>query len=630
MRKALLFTLMFMLLIIWHVSAQVQQFMPFEIRQAYQKGTRAISGLPGQNYWQNHADYKIAAELLSDESKLIGEEEITYFNNSPDTLKKIVLRLYPDLFKKGNARNWPLGEKAVTEGTLLEFLEVNGSKIDLNDRKTVYRSATNVHITLKELLFPGDSLKILTGWEFEVPRRTVRMGNYRDNRFFIAYWYPQVAVYDDIDGWDNIEYHGTVEFYNDFNNYDVSITVPEGFVVWATGNLINENELFNNPIIDRLNEARKSDEIVKIITAEECRNGKVLKNKSKNTWKFTAVNVPDFSFASADEMNWDGSSPIVDPATGRRVLADAVYPDSTQTFFKGGEWSRATVEHFSYTMPAYPFPYSHMTSFCNGRRGGGMETPMMANDGDPRTDATALGLIGHENAHTYFPFLLGINERKYAWMDEGWAVFLPIGLMEKEMPDYNYFERMVSSFEEISGKEKESTLMVLSYQIAGYSSYRYHAYSRSAMAYYFLQDALGDSTFKTALNGFIERWKGRHPTPYDFFNTFVNLTGQRLFWFYKPWFYDKAYADQGIKKVTLDNKIVVENVGGLPLPVYLRCEYEDGSVQMIRENTSVWRFGETAIILEADPDKRIKKLILGSERIPDINDKNNMLEPVYE
>jgi hypothetical protein len=255
---------------------------------------------------------------------------------------------------------------------------------------------------------------------------------------------------------------------------------------------------------------------------------------------------------------------------------------------------------------------------------------MMANNGDPADEARALGLFGHENAHTYFPFLTGINERKYAWMDEGWAVFLPTIMMEKEMPDYRYFERTVSTFEEMSGKEKESSLMVLSYQIAGYSSYRFHAYSRSAMAYYFLQDALGDSVFQAALLGFIERWEGKHPTPYDFFNTFVNISGQRLFWFIEPWFYSKAYADQGIRKVTMDNRIVVENVGGLPLPVHLVCEYTDGTEEIISETTAVWQYSDAAVVLNANPDKEIKKLTLGSAVIPDINMNNNTLEPVYE
>lgn len=250
-----------------------------------------------------------------------------------------------------------------------------------------------------------------------------------------------------------------------------------------------------------------------------------------------------------------------------------------------------------------------MTTFCNG---------------------SALGLIAHENAHTYFPFLAGINERKYAWMDEGWAVFLPINLMEKNMPDHNYFERMVSSFEGISGKESESTLMVLSYQIAAYSSYRYHAYVPSSMAYYFLQEALGDSVFKASLYGFIERWKGKHPTPYDFFNTFVNLSGQKLFWFFKPWFFDKAYADMGIKKVTMDNKIVVENVGGLPLPVEVLCEFEDGSTELYKESPAIWRFGEPAIILQVNKDKKISKITIGSDRIPDVNKQNDQMVPLYE
>ncbi len=608
--------------------SQNNNLIPLNIKKAYQNETRSVTGAPGINYWQNHSKYIISAELLPESSDLKGKEMIFYFNESPDTLKRIVMRLYPDIYKKGNARSWPLNPDAVNEGMQIDQLKVNGKEIDLTNKKEATRSATNLYISLTEPLFPGDSLEINSEWHFHVSENSpVRMGNYGHDRFFIAYWYPQIAVYDDIDGWDQVEYTGTVEFYNDFNDYDVNITVPGNYIVWATGTLKNEKELFDRHILRRLDKARSGDEVVTIFTSEESRNNKVLKSgKEKNNWHFTANEVPDFSFATAPRFNWDATSVTVDSTSGRRVFVDAIYPDSTRSFDSAAKVSRESIKYFSYQMPHWPFPYPHITAFCNGRRGGGMESPMMTNDGDPSSDAWLIGLLAHENAHTYFPFYMGTNERKYAWMDEGWAVYLITGLLKEKFPDSKYSQRGVYSFEQMNGQEQEPTLMTLSYLISGYSSYRYQAYTRPGLAYAYLKDALGDKTFLKALDTYIQRWHGKHPTPYDFFNTFSYVAGKSLYWFYKPWFWERARADQGIKKVTKDNKIIIENYGGLPLPVVVTCEFADGTKETYKKSVSVWSSQSPAVIVQANPDKKIKKVVLGNKQIPDINKENNQME----
>lgn len=627
MKKSVVFVLSGLLALLPLVAlSQGNTPIPLNIKKAYVQGTRSVTGTPGPNYWQNHSKYKIETELLAGSSDLHGKETIVYFNNSPDTLNKIVLRLYPDIYKKGNARSWPIKPDAVGEGMVMDQLKINGKEIDLKDRKSATRSATNLYVSLTNPLLHGDSLTVEAKWHFHVSEISpIRMGNYGDDRFFIAYWYPQIAVYDDIDGWDQVEYHGTVEFYNDFNDYDVQITVPSNFVVWATGTLMNEDGLFTREVLKRLKKARSGDDVVNIFTSNDSRNNKVLRTKAKNLWHFKANGVPDFSFGTAPHVNWDGSSLLVDSASGRRVFVEAVYPDSTRSFFKGAGVTRASVEYFSQQMPAWPFPYPHMTSFCNGRKGGGMETPMMANDGDPSSVTGLYGLLAHEIAHSYFPFYMGINERKYAWMDEGWAVYLIAGLMKEKAPDYHYIERRVSSFEKMNGQEKEPNLMTLSYLISDYSSYRYHAYQRSTLAYYFLNDALGDSVFLKALDTYIKRWHGKHPTPYDFFNTFNDVAGKSLYWYFKPWFYGPARADLGIKKLTVNNQIVIENYGGLPLPVAVKCDFDDGTTDTYRLSTAVWSSGMPAVVVQANPDKKITKIVLGNTGIPDINKGNNQM-----
>jgi len=613
------------------ISAQTTNKMPLEIAKAFQNGTRSNDGHPGPNYWQNYSDYTINAEVNTIDSKLLGSELINYHNNSSDTLGIIVMRLYPDFYKKGNARSWSIGEDDLTDGTLIKKVNVNGKEIDIDNNRKVFQSATNLYLTLENKLLPGDSLRLEIDWEFNIPqKRWVRMGNYGNDRLFVAYWYPQIAVYDDIDGWDRIEYLGTVEYYNDFNNFNVNITTPPGFMVWATGELNNINQLYTEKVIEKYNKAKKSNEIVNIFSVSDIKNNKVLKSNKSNSWSFIAKHVPDFTFAMSKYSNWDGTSVIADKNTGRRVFVDVVYPDSVDSFDEGAYFARESVKFMVDSLPGYPFPYSHITSFCNGRKGGGMESPMMVNEGDPSDREQAIGLIFHEISHSYFPFYMGTNERKYAWMDEGWATWLTYGILDQMEPDNKYFERMVQSFQNLSGKEKEVPLMYPSYQITDYSAYRVHAYNRSAMAYAFLRNALGDSLFKEALHAYMDRWNGLHPIPYDFFNTFENISQQDLDWYFQPWFFDHSYADLGIKKVTLDNKIVVTNNGGLPLPVVVTCHYTDGTIGKYVENASVWRTGENAIIIQADTEKVIQKVVIGTKEIPDVIIENNEIITINE
>lgn len=603
---------------------QISTRMPIEISKAYRDGTRSTSGKPGLNYWQNSANYIISALLDAKNSRLTGSEQITYFNNSTDTLRTMVIRLYPDFFKKGNARSWSMGNFDLTDGTILNKIKIDGNTYSEKPGGRANRSTTNLFINLTKSINPGDSANVEIDWEMEIPtKRQVRMGNYGDNRFFVAYWYPQIAVYDDIDGWDKIPYLGTVEYYNDFNNYDVTIETPANFTVWATGVLTNMDNLYSKSVINNYNKAAVSDDIINIFSVNDCMSGKVLKHKGKNSWNFIATHVPDFTFAATTQSNWDATSTIANDKTGDRVIVDAVYPDSVDSFDKAALIAKKSVRFMIDSLPGWPYPYPHITSFCNGNKSGGMESPMMVNEGDPKNMASATGLIFHEILHTYFPFYMGTNERKYAWMDEGWATWLPYGIMNETNPDYHYFERITNSFKEFSGKEKETPLIYLSYNINDYQAYREHSYNRSAMAYAFLRQALGDSIFKTALHEYMYQWNGKHPMPYDFFNTFENATKQDLDWYFIPWFFNRDMADLGIKKVTLDNKIVIENNGGLPLPVAVSVQYYDGSYDSFFRNVSTWKTGNSAIIIVADPEKKITTVSLGNNNIPDAIPENN-------
>jgi len=282
----LIFTLLF---ISSFIGAQSNLYIPRNIQKSYENGFRSPDGNPGPDYWQNHSDYQIKAEVFPDESILKGTEIITYYNDSPDTLKSMVIRLYGDIFKVGAARDFYGGSADVTNGVKIDYIIIGTDTLEFG--KNAYRGSTNVMAKLKNSIAPGSNVEVHAKWTIEIPDTAhLRMGNYRNDNLYIAYWYPQIAVYDDIDGWDRIDYTGLAEFYNDFNNYDIEITVPDDFVVWAAGEIQNADEVFNPKIISRISEAKNSDDLVRIITAKDYEaNDVTIKNNTtgKNVWKYS-------------------------------------------------------------------------------------------------------------------------------------------------------------------------------------------------------------------------------------------------------------------------------------------------------------------------------------------------------
>jgi len=231
----------------------LSQPLPVNFKRAYEKQTRTFSGKPGPNYWQNKSDYQIKAEVIPSEKKVKAEETIIYFNNSPDTLDIIVVKLLPDLYRKGNSRDFEISPDAVNEGIKIFESKLNGSNFEITvEREKPHVAGTKLIIPLEEKLLPGSTAELYFKWEVDIPDESqVRMGAYDSTSFFVAYWFPQIAVYDDIDGWDMNDYSGQTETYNDFSNYSVEITVPQSFVVWASSKLLNPDEVFEKKILDK-------------------------------------------------------------------------------------------------------------------------------------------------------------------------------------------------------------------------------------------------------------------------------------------------------------------------------------------------------------------------------------------
>ncbi|MDH7604876.1 MAG: M1 family metallopeptidase [Melioribacter sp.] len=609
------------------LAQKTSLFIPVNFQKAYEKETRSYDGTPGKNYWQNRADYKIKAEVFPYERKIIGEEKIVYYNNSPDTLKRIVVKLLMDIYRKGNMRDFQISPDAVNEGVELHKIVYNNNEIKFDNKKdSPYRDGTNLFIPLSKPILPKEKSEIEFYWSCKIPDKSqIRMGAYDSTSMFVAYWFPQIAVYDDIDGWDVISYTGNTETYNDFGNYEVEITVPKNFVIWATGVLQNPEEVFSEKILEKYKKALSSDEIVRIIEESDY-SGLITLNKEKLTYKFKAEYVPDFAFALSNHYLWDASSLVVDKQTGRRAFISAAYNPNSKDFYQVAEIARKSIESFSTHLPGYPYPYPVMTVF-NGQ--GGMEFPMMCNNSSVPEIQGTIHLTSHEIAHTYFPFFMGINEKKYAWMDEGWATMLPFDFQTEQAEGYDPRTRNAQGYSEVGGTDKDLPPMITSYQMRG-PSYRNASYRRPAAAYEFLRNLLGDDLFKKSLHEYIKRWNGKHPVPYDFFFTFNEVSKQNLDWFWKAWFFDTKYPDLSIKLAhQKDNKveIVIFNKGGLPLPVKINAVYDDNTEQIIYESKAdIWKDGNYEKKINFNSKKKIKKIQLGNNQIPDVNIKDNTIE----
>jgi hypothetical protein len=605
--------------------AQKESYIPLNIRQAYEKGTRSYDGKPGPNYWQNHSKYIIKANLDPRVKILKGSEDITYYNESPDSLSQIVVRLYQNISKPTAKRDFYLDEKAVTNGVILKSVAVRKEDINLNNNPQARVVGTNLFLKLPQKLAPKSTIDLSFSWELRIPDvETIRFGSYDSTSIFVAYWYPQISVYDDIDGWDRMDYSGTLEMYNDFSDFDVQLEVPASFQIWSTGVWQNPEEILTDKYLNRYKQAWNSDDVIRIFGKNDLTEDDMYKTKEGyHTFKYKAEHVPDFAFGVSDHYLWDAVSFKPDKNSDRRVYCTAAYKESSKDFVNVAYYAMESLKYYSYEIPGVPFPYPSATVF-NGS--GGMEFPMIVNNGSASTKAGTVHLTSHELAHQYLPFYMGTNERKYPFMDEGWAVMLPYDFQERMAEGYKPRVNMAKAYENFAGNEYELPLMVPSPTI-GYRSYRTAAYTRPALAYDFLRQTLGDKLFLKAMQTYMARWNGKHPIPTDFFFTFNEVVGKDLGWYWKPWFYEFDYPDLAIKNVKQKKNyiiVTVINKGKLPLPIKLQVMNNSDVAKEIVKTPEVWSTGKDKIEIRINGVKNFDAVILGSDSIPDVNKVDNV------
>jgi len=590
-------------------------YMPRNIRQAYERQTRSSDGRPGSKYWQNHAAYKIDATVDLTTRELSGRADIRYYNESPDSLTMIRLKLAHDLYRKNGQRAYDLNPAAITEGVDIPQVRVGGKPVDGN---ALNRHSTFLDVKLDAPLLSGQSLELSVDWSYIAPpaQGAPREGVYDSTTWFVPYWYPQVAVYDDLHGWADAPYNGLQEMYNDFSDYEVRITVPANIMVWATGIWQNAEEILKPDYFGRYRMAQGMNAVVRIFAPQDYVNGgDFFKATDKHTFEYKAEQVPDFAFAFSSYYLWDATATTVDGITGRRAFVSAVYNPKSEDYYQVCRVAADGLTLMSRWLPGYPYPYPCMTVF-NGS--GGMEFPMMCNDGSTHPNSP-ISLTVHETAHTYFPFMMGINEQDYAWMDEGWAAFFDV-LVTDAMAGKSLGK--LRNYHDFAGTDMDMPPMTPSRNLSN-PSYRVASYNRAQAAYFNLYQLLEYDRFHKCMVEYMGRWKGKHPQPFDFFHTWNEASGENLDWFWKPWFFDWGYPDLAVAEVRPQG-IVIENTGTMPMSVVGEIEYQDGSKERFRHNASVWKEGQRTFLVPTAAGKKVQTVTLGDPQVSDTVKANNI------
>ncbi|HEX4681799.1 MAG TPA: M1 family metallopeptidase [Gemmatimonadaceae bacterium] len=617
-------------------SSRPRPYPVFESRnfaRAVARGTRTRTGEPGPTYWQQFARYRIDAELVPATNQLNGREAVRYYNRSPDTLRTTRFFLNQNLFKPGAARDV---ETPVTGGMEILRVAASGQTLAKADTGVGYRiEGTVVGIRLPKPLAPRDSVDIDIAWNFQVPPDGAPREGSTGDVFMVAYWYPQLAVYDDVNGWNTDPYLGNAEFYMGYADYDVNVSLPQGWLVGATGELTNASEVLSKQTRDRL-QASRGGSVVHVVQEQDRGAGA---NKATLTgfdgvltWKFRARNVRDFDFAASSKYLWDATIAIVGDRDGDH-LTDTT---AINTFYRpevrrwawdrSATYERSAVEFLSRYL--WPYPWSQMTAIDGPVSCSGMEYPMLTCIGGPRDTLLLYSVQIHETAHMWFPMSVGSNERRFAWQDEGLTRFNQAEGMQAFFKGYDRESQARQSYLSIAGTDDEQPLMTHGdlYNSAT-NAYQIATYDKMATNMIALRGILGDTAFMSAYRTYGLRWLYKHPTPYDFFNTFDNVASRDLSWFWRTWWYETWTLDQAIASaVPEDGRMVVtiEDRGLAPMPVRLAITRIDGRVERMTIPETVWLRGARSTTISLDSPATIQSIEIDPERaFPDVDRSNN-------
>ena len=586
---------------------------------------RTGSGRPGKAYWQQRADYRIAATLDTAKQEIRGRETVHYTNNSPDPLPYLWLLVEQNICSSGSVTakldqpplaflgsTFDFSCKGFDGGVTLERVSVGGRAL----RPQVY--GTTMRLDLPRPLAPGRSLDIGLVWRFPVPNYGAgRMG--RDGALFtIAQWYPRMAVYDDVRGWNHEPYIGAGEFYLEYGSFDVSLTVPAGYVVAATGTLRNPEVVLTAKQRQRLEIARRSVVPVAVITASEAgqtagtrpaRGGAV-------TWRFTADSVRDFAFAASPEFRWDASS-------YRGIFVHTLYRPSAPEWEEANRMVREALRYFSEQW--YPYPYPHITSVEGPIEG--MEYPMITFDPRAPSREERQWVLAHELGHQWMPMVVGSNERLYPWMDEGFNTFMDLAAAADYFAGTGYGDSIETNPLRLHQEHAVSGEQPLIARPVEVKDLFWTGYQKPALMLQILRfEVLGKERFDRAFREYLRAWAFKHPTPADFFRIMRDASGMDLDWFWRDWVYTTAQLDQAVDSIAVVDgveKIFLASRGSMELPLEMALTYSDGSTERVKLPVEMWNLGPR-FAYRVREGRSVKRVVIDPKRaLPDTNRANN-------
>ena len=610
-----------------------EAFKPF-FYQNNATETRSASGKPGHNYWQNRADYNLNVSLNEEKNEISGTSEITYTNNRFDSLEFLWLQLDQNLFNKesrGSALLPMSGSRYGDSSSQFEGgYKIKSVKIDGKDAHYTI-SDTRMQIDLvNELKARGGKVKIKVEYSFVSPNYGAdRMGvepTKNGKIFTMAQWYPRMAVYDDIMGWNTLPYLGAGEFYLEYGDMTANITVPANHYVVGSGELLNEKEVYSKEQINRWNQARNSDKTVIIRSADEVNKAEKSSTGTK-TWKFKIQNTRDFAWASSTSFILDASR--INLPSGKKSLAISAYPiesDGQAAWGRSTEYTKASIEHYSKQWLEYPYPAA--TNVAGNE--GGMEYPGIVFCHMNSKGESLWGVTDHEFGHIWFPMIVGSNERVHGWMDEGFNTFIN-DISTKNFNKGEYYKKQ--PLQRMGGYLFSDNLEPVTTQPDNMRERNIGAllyYKPGAGMTVLRESILGEEKFDKALREYVKRWAFKHPTPEDFFRTMENVSGEELSWFWRGWFLNKWTIDQGInsaKYVDGDYKkglvLKVENFGQLPMPTTVQVNYKDGTSEEVKLPIEVWK-RNTEWTFKVPSTKEVATVKLDPKgALPDTDLKNN-------
>ncbi|HYT03393.1 MAG TPA: M1 family metallopeptidase [Gemmatimonadales bacterium] len=622
------------------LPAQVADTSPFR-RLALPTATliREGSGNPGPRYWQQRADYTIRASLDTATHTVSGSETIRYANNSPDTLRYLWLQLDQNIYR-ANSRGAALNPtdarfagRGFEGGYTIEYVRAvrrSGGQAVTKTALAATVNGTMMRADLDRPLPPGQVATLELSYRFEVPEHgSDRMGREQFTGgwlYEVAQWYPRVAVYDDVRGWNTEQYLGQGEFYLEYGDFDVSITVPRSFVVAATGTLVNPTDVLTTGERARLARAVKSDSTTAIIAKTEA--GQPFTRPSGAsptlTWHFTARNVRDVAWAAAATFIWDASG-------YDGILIQSLYPpEANADWARATQYARHSIKHYSDKWFHYPYP----TAINVAGPVGGMEYPMIVFCEDRTGGFDLFAVTTHELGHQWFPMIVGSNERLYAWMDEGFNTFMNIYSIRSFYPDSQWDRHRGDPARwarfAVTGFDQPPLVAAdrVNPRLLGFVEY-----DKPATGLYLLRQRILDDTarFDVAFREYIRRWAYRHPTPADFFRTMEDALGEDLSWFWRGWFYTTDVVDLAVDSVRARTDatgttafVFVSSPGRLPMPVDLRLTYGNGAAEDTRLPVEIWFQGNRYVYAHKVPADLIKVEIDPGQNFPDVRRENNV------